>query len=112
MNKLSKTMKRQLRALAGIAYERELSNHLKELARNFNEWEANKIDCWDLSDKIHQFHNGISRELYNLYSNSVDLVLLVSRAIANNLLSRHEISEEVFKITTELTNHLLAINEQ
>lgn len=111
MTELSKHLKKQFRELIGIAYKRELAYHLNELAKKFDEWKAKKIDCWELNDLIHQFHNGISRDVYNTYNNNLDKRWLVSRAIANNFLQWDEVPQEVLDVTTELTNHLLANKE-
>lgn len=95
-SKISKKVRQQLRELISAAYTQEISHHLHELALNFDQWRNNKITCWELSDFIHQFHDGISRELFNLYNHSrYDIVLLLSRAVAQNLISLDAIPSEV-----------------
>lgn len=64
----TKVESRKLRELAGLAYERELSAGLRELDEDFAKWRANSINAFDLSDAIHEFHNGLARELWSLYS--------------------------------------------
>jgi hypothetical protein len=67
MQDYPKRIKKQLCELSGKAYQRELDTALSELHKQFEEWQKNKIDCWDLNNIVHKFHNGISRELYKYY---------------------------------------------
>ena len=64
----TKAESRKLRELAELAYDRELSAGLNELGEDFTRWRANDINAFDLSDAIHEFHNGLSRELWSLYT--------------------------------------------
>ena len=62
---LTKSQKRELRRLAGLAHERELSAAAQELAVSFDAWRSGKIDVFTLNEAIHGYHHGISREIYN-----------------------------------------------
>ena len=62
----SKQTRKKLRELNKIAYARELNHHLGQLGQKFDEWRNKGIDCWDLNDLIHEFHDGISRDLYKV----------------------------------------------
>ena len=55
-----------MRLLAGKAYERLLNKALQELDDVFGQWRGNHLSPFALSDKIHDFHDGRSRFLYNL----------------------------------------------
>ena len=68
---------------------------LTELYKEFGKWADDAMDALELSDKIHEFHNGISRELYSLYT-SLDSAILVSRAVALGLIEASAIEEELF----------------
>lgn len=61
-----KQFKKEVRFWAGKAYERLLNKALQELDNAFGEWCANHLSPFVLSDKIHEFHDGKSRFLYNL----------------------------------------------
>jgi hypothetical protein len=89
-----KKQKRELRELNGLAWERELSDALRELRGHFDAWERGEISAFDVSDRIHEFHNGRSRELYNAYTGSL-LVPWVVRAIVTGVLAESEISEDL-----------------
>jgi hypothetical protein len=59
-----KSNRRKLRELAGVAYTRELSAELAKLEGDFGQWRSGEIDPFELSDRIHRFHDGISRDLW------------------------------------------------
>jgi hypothetical protein len=85
-----KQTRAMLRELAGTAYRRELDRHLRDLAVCFGRWDTGEIDCFELSDKIHGFHDGVSRELYVMYER-LKPEMAIARAIALGLLPRKEV---------------------
>lgn len=94
MNKLPPS-KKILKQLSRISYTRELNYHLEKLKHKFDEWQNNNIDCWDLKEFIHQFHDGVSRDLYKIYNYTKDDLYLVSRAASLGLLEQSETPEGV-----------------
>jgi hypothetical protein len=90
----SKADRRALRELAGTAYDRELSACLRELLSHFHDWEARRIDSFQLSDLIHKFHDGPSRELYKIFT-GMKPAELVARAIVHGLLKREEVPSQL-----------------
>lgn len=91
---LTKAEKRKLRALAEEAYARELDNALRDLDSGFADWRHKHITGFQLSDLIHEFHQGPSRELYSDYTR-LDPGLLVARAVARRLLRDDEVPESL-----------------
>ena len=87
---ITKREMKELRALAGEAYRRELDGALRDIASAFTEWEAGKLDGFTLSDRIHEFHNGIARELWRNY-NYVPTTGLIYSALARGVLTLDEI---------------------
>lgn len=83
---LNRSEKSLLRQLASEAWEAELTDALDELFERFCIWADNGISAMDLSEEIHQFHNGVSRELYKIYA-TLPPHLAVTRAIAMGILS-------------------------
>ena len=61
-----KKLKKEIRLWAGKAYERLLNKALSELDGDFSKWRAGKESPFELSERIHQFHHGIARQLYIL----------------------------------------------
>jgi len=61
---LPKPIKRMLREQAARAHEEELRRALLPLAAAFDRWRAGELDSFALSDLIHEFHDGESREIW------------------------------------------------
>lgn len=91
MEKLTKKQLKHLRKLAGKAYERELSARLEELREKFDLWVSGEINAWQISDLIHEFHDGDSRELYKFYNYGKDYAFQVARAVRYGYLSMNDI---------------------
>lgn len=91
---LTKAQRRKLRELAEIAYARELAAELAKLDKDFAAWRSGGIDPFELSDRIHRFHDGACQELYVHYRN-VQPSLSVARAVALQLLSEAEVPSEI-----------------
>jgi hypothetical protein len=90
----SKSNKRRLRALAGTAYTRELGNELANLEIDFSRWRRGEIDPFELSDRIHRFHEGVSRDLYVTYRD-LPPDQAVARAVAFGVLERVEVPADL-----------------
>jgi hypothetical protein len=95
VNELPKRIKRQLRELAGQAYENEVSAELHKLAEHFDEWKAGKIGAGDLEHLIHEFHDGPARELFKRYNNPL-LLAMVASALARGVLERENVPDDVW----------------
>ena len=90
----SKPIRKKLRELASLAHERELSSTLETLDRHFAQWRRQEIDCFDLNDRIHSFHQKTSSELWKTYSSMED-DFLVCRAVDLGFLSKEDVPEKV-----------------
>src|SRR5690349_2784299 len=93
MDSFSKSEGKQLRALASLAYERELSAALAQLEGQFVDWRAGKLSPFELSDAIHKFHDGTGRQLYVFYTGKP--ALCVAHALATGVLSEQEVSKDL-----------------
>ena len=91
-----KAEKRKIRELCGLLYEKELSLAIFKLAYEFEKWKAGKISVWEVSEKIHKFHQGSSRNLFVCYDFiNTNGHLLLASAIAGGLISEKEVPEEI-----------------
>lgn len=90
----TKTSRRKLRELAGVAYTHELSAELAKLESDFVQWRSGEIDAFELSDRIHRFHDGISRHLYVLYRD-LPPSRSVARAVVLQLLQETEVPAKI-----------------
>jgi len=79
-----------LRQFAGQAWEAELDSELENLFEDFCKWADKGLSGFELSEKIHEFHNGVSRELYNRYT-ALNPEIAVSRAVAIGILGEEEL---------------------
>ncbi len=95
--KFTKSQKKKLRQLAGIANECELDREMEKLYQHFENWRNETISCFELSDLIHKFHQGPSREIWKMYA-YFDPDMAVSRVIALGFLKKEEIPEDLLDI--------------
>lgn len=65
---LSKESRKELRLLLGLGHERLLSSELRQLEYHFAAWKAGEIDAFDLTEHIHVFHNGPSRDINSRFT--------------------------------------------
>jgi flagellar motility protein MotE (MotC chaperone) len=93
-HRYAKSIRKKLRELAVLAHERELSGALETLDSHFAQWRRQEIDCFELNDRIHSFHQKTSRELWKTYSSMED-DFLVCRAVKLEFLPREKIPEKV-----------------
>jgi hypothetical protein len=94
MKEYSKNEKRRLRELADLAYERELKKSLAVLAAKFDDWKATKITSLELSQLLHEFDHGESRELRSMYD-TPQHDMVVARALVKGILTKEEVGEDV-----------------
>jgi hypothetical protein len=83
--KITKAERSLLRQLAHEAWKAELDDKLEQLFEDFSRWTEDGMSAFELSEKIHDFHNGASRELYGRYT-GLDPAVTVARAIAMGIL--------------------------
>lgn len=93
---ITKREKAVLRKLAGKAWEAELNRELAILFEHFHQWTKKDMNAFDLSDKIHEFHDGASRQLFKLYT-QLDPVTAVSRAVTIGVLPEEDVSVELME---------------
>jgi hypothetical protein len=92
-----KPIKRKLRQLAGLAYERALSDALGRLEREFIRWRKGQCDPFQLEERIHEFHEGIARDLLQKFSPQAGPILdfAVAEAIVTGKITSEEAGPEV-----------------
>lgn len=95
-NRFTKSERKELRRLVALAYERELAKALGELDKSFRRWRMSKISAFELSDRIHKFHNGGARDLWSFYETG-HTELCVKHAIAENIILKSEVSQGILE---------------
>jgi hypothetical protein len=86
---LPKSQKRRIRELSALTHERELAREPGAIETGFN--------AFELTDLIHKFHDGPSRELNSIYTSS-DTTFVVGSAIARGILSVDEVTPEIMEL--------------
>ena len=90
----SKNVKRLLRKYASIAHEEELRRELTRLDAAFEKWKKGDMMSGELTDFIHQFHQGPARELFLRYNTGM-LDMAVASAIVKGILDKNQVPPEV-----------------
>ena len=93
MDTFTRSQRKELRRLAGLAYERELGVALAKLEARFADWRAGTLSPFDLSHALHEFHQGEARQLYNFYGGEPSAC--VAYALASGVLAGSEVSAEL-----------------
>jgi hypothetical protein len=91
LTKLSKSEIAVLRECANEAWESELHDALEGLFEDFSRWADDGYSSRELTERIHEFHDGISRELYKRYTGLPPSVA-VARAIAVGVIDEAALS--------------------
>lgn len=95
MDKPNKKLRKELRSLAAMAYEAEMEEALSSLEDAFKAWRNKRMDAFELNEKIHRYHQGPAREIYNRYSVQSMTDLMVAQAVASGLIAEDALSEEM-----------------
>ena len=89
---LTKADKKKVRQLASIAWERELRIELRKIGVAIEEMESGRLTPFDITERIHKFHDGASRDLYKQFSGSLPW-LEVCRAHFDGVLTDDDITD-------------------
>lgn len=93
MERATRPQRKLLQALSEKAYEMELSKLLGELRSKFDSWEAGDMSAWELSDAIHEYHDGGGSELHRFYTAGQHYGYQVAHAIKGGHLSMDDVDE-------------------
>jgi hypothetical protein len=94
METFTKSEMRALRRLAEIAWDRGLSKALDQLHHTFAEWKRGAMTSFELSYRIHEFHDGDARDLYKAYTGPHPSQT-VAHALANHHIDASEIPDDL-----------------
>jgi len=95
MGEYPKSVMKLIRQYARQAHEEELRRALEPLAQKFDEWRAGVVGSGELTEIIHKFHSGPSRELFKFYNEPAPLDLAVARAIVIGVLDEKGVDKSV-----------------
>lgn len=92
-----KRIRRLLREYAAAAHEEELRRALLPVSEAFKRWERKELGSGELSEIIHEFHQGPARDLWSRYNNTPHLEMAVAFAITTGLLARDTIPGDLLE---------------
>lgn len=95
--KSTKADRRLVRNLLATAYERELTEALRDVASQVDDWKKGRVNAFDLSDAIHDFHDGIARELWKHYNSGVADLVLLRLAVERAVLAASEVPSHLLR---------------
>ncbi len=90
---LTKKIKQRLRELAGIAHERALRKAMQPIENALADMSAGKIDAFEASDIIHQFHQKTAREIWIIYQRA-DLQSAIQSGLLEGVITPEELPSE------------------
>jgi hypothetical protein len=94
MQTYSRKIKRMLNQYLAEAYERDLHREVTKLDQSFTEWREGNISSRELSQRIHQYERGPSRELFEQYNHG-PADMSVAYAIVVGMLDANEMPAEL-----------------
>lgn len=100
----NKKIKRELRALAEKAYQLQLDHELSVLEKSFDQWKNDEINCFELSNRIHDFHDVAASDLWKRYNYSNDYIAQIAIAIVEGHIEINEVPEEAKPIIEDLVS--------
>jgi hypothetical protein len=101
----SKKVGKQMRELAQLAYERDLTRSIEDLQEQMKAWQAGKMTVWEIEQDIHIFHNKTARSLYKSYV-MTDSILAVAIRVAKGVISLNDVPEEERKKIQDIAVHM------
>lgn len=82
--------RKALRTLMDVAYQREMEQALSDLQERFAAWRRGEISCLGLNDAIHEYHDGVARNIWKRY-NYFKPEQIVPMAVAEGVLQESEL---------------------
>ena len=97
----TKSQRKEIRRLGGIAYQRDLELATGKLENEFVRWRKGEIDVFELNQRIHDFHDGPSRDLYKFYVLG-EFHWGVASGLASGILDESEVDADIRQKMTGL----------
>jgi hypothetical protein len=105
MDKVSKKLGKLLREHRDRAWEAENRSALGALADKFDEWREGKRATDELDHAVHEYHDGIGREIWKRYPLG-DPGLALARAVQVGIIDRNSLPPEVLEHVSPLVQLL------
>jgi hypothetical protein len=89
----TKRTRKDIAELVDKACEKEFSKVLSGLESHFMEWRAGRISCFRLNELIHEYHDGVARDLWAKYRHRPSSLLPV--LVADGVVPETEVPSDV-----------------
>ena len=100
MKEYPRAIRKKLNELSVLAWKRELDSELALLAERLDEWRGGRINSFELSEYIHRFHNGPSKNLWKRYNHDQSDIS-VAAAVVSGILKNDELTKEISDVIGE-----------
>ncbi len=101
MLEITRNERKALRRWASIAYDRELGAELAKLGTAIEAWRTGKSSSHAASDEIHQFHDGVARDLFRFYTRASP-ESAVAQAVVSGVIAEAELPPELLAVVAPL----------
>lgn len=92
---MAETLKEELSRWQKELYKRELSIELDKLYNSFKEWKNQECEVFDITNKIHEFYKGKSKEIFVKYERASFADLNIASAVIDGVVQLEELSKEL-----------------
>lgn len=97
MLEITKTARKALRRWANTAYDRELGAELANLGIAIETCRAGECSPQAVSEQIHQFHDGVARDLFRFYTRASPESAVV-QAVVGGVIAEAELPPELLAV--------------
>lgn len=104
---INRRLKKLLSQHAGRAWDAEMQAALGGLADKFDQWREGAMTCENLHRAVHEYHDGIAREIWKRYRTNKPEIPL-AYAVATGFVSRESLPEE---FVDHIELHVRALEE-
>ncbi len=100
-----KRTRRELRDLVAEGYERRLGLALGELETHFVRWREGRLRASELNERVHEHHQGPSREIWKYYQGRPD-PSVVARDVLDGIFTLEEVPPHTRSLIDDWTTRI------
>jgi hypothetical protein len=71
-----------------------LTHALERLHGEFRHWESGDIDCFELDERIHHYHQNDARIIWSRYNGGPPSLMILASTVQSGLMTLEELPEE------------------
>ena len=87
----TKSERRVLKKLLAEAHSRELTKALEHLYGEFQRWESGDIDCLELDETIHHYHQNEARVIWSHHNGGLPPLMVITVTVQSGLMNLEEV---------------------